>query len=183
MMPERERCEFCADGILIRPWQRQDVDALYQAASESIATVGRWLPWCHEKYARADSEAWIEHCLAAWDAGGQFAFAILAADGSRIHGGVGLNKFDRARRAANLGYWIRPSAQNRGFATRAVRLISAFGFECGFRRLEIVAALDNIASLRVAEKSGAHYERIERARIPFRGTKLDAAIYVLLPAE
>ena len=182
-MLDRMQCEFHGDGIAIRPWQRSDVDALYGAARESIGTVGRWLPWCHENYARTDSEAWIARCLAMWKAEEEFAFAILADDGLRVLGGAGLNKFDRARRIANLGYWVRSSAQGRGIATQAVRLISAFGFEYGFAQLEIVAALDNTASRRVAEKSDARFHRNEHGRIHFREQRLDAAIYLLTPAQ
>ncbi len=181
MSPDRSACEFHGDGIVIRPWQRNDASALYEAARESIDTVGRWLPWCHENYARADSAAWIEHCITTWDAGEQYAFAVLPDDRSRVLGGVGLNKFDGDRRMANLGYWVRASAERRGVATQAVRLVSAFGFELGFAQFEIVAPMDNLASRRVAEKSGARFVGIERSRIGFRGRRLDAAIYVLLP--
>ncbi len=182
-MLDRAHCEFHDGDIVIRPWRHSDVDALYAAARESIGTVGRWLPWCHENYARADSEAWIARCLAMWKAEEELAFAILADDGTRVLGGTGLNKFDRARRMANLGYWVRSSAQGRGIATQAVRLISAFGFEYGFAQFEIVAALDNIASRRVAEKSGAWFQRVEHGRVHLREQRLDAAIYLLTPAQ
>lgn len=183
MTPDRQCCKFCGDGIAIRPWQRSDVDALYEAARESIPTVGRWLPWCHENYTRADSEAWIGHCIMTWNAGEQYAFAIVAGDESRILGGVGLNKFDPDRQMANLGYWVRANGERRGIATQAVRLVSTFGFSLGFSQFEIVAALDNIASRRVAEKSGSHFQHVERRRIHFRGRRLDAAIYRLSPPE
>ena len=182
-MLDRTHCEFRGRSMLIRPWQRNDVDSLYDAARESLGTVGRWLPWCHENYARTDSEAWLERCPAMWKAEEEFPFAILADDGLQVLGGVGLNKFDHTRRTANLGYWVRSGAQSRGVATQAVRLISAFGFEYGFAQLEIVAAVDNVASRRVAEKSGARYQGIEHGRIHFREQRLDAAIYLLTPAQ
>src|SRR5690348_7904893 len=84
MTPDRQCCKFCGDGIAIRPWQRSDVDALYEAARESISTVGRWLPWCHENYTRADSEAWIGHCITTWNAGEQYAFAIVRSEERRV---------------------------------------------------------------------------------------------------
>ncbi|MBS0432101.1 MAG: GNAT family N-acetyltransferase [Proteobacteria bacterium] len=183
MVSQRAICEFRTHDVLIRPWQSGDADALYDAASQSVATVGKWLPWCHGGYSRADSEAWIAHCRTTWDAGEQYAFAIFDENATRVLGGVGLNQIDRAGGTANLGYWVRSDAQGRGIATQAARLIGAFGFEHGFAKLEIVAALDNRASRRVAEKSGARLVRIERGRIEFRGDKLDAAIYVLSPPE
>jgi len=183
MTPDRAGCGFRRGGVMIRPWQPGDADSLYAAARASMSTVGRWLPWCHENYARADSEAWIEHSAESWDSGEQYAFAILADDESRVLGGAGLNRFDRARGMANLGYWVRTDAQGRGVATQAARLVGAFGFENGFAQLEIVAAIDNLPSRRVAEKSGARFQGIDRGRIEFRGIRLDAAIYLLTPEQ
>ena len=35
------------DGVvMVRPWQRRDAPALFEAARESIATVGAWVPGC-----------------------------------------------------------------------------------------------------------------------------------------
>jgi RimJ/RimL family protein N-acetyltransferase len=62
---------------------------------------------------------------------------------------------------ANVGYWVRTSRTGQGIATAAVRLVARFGFEdLGLRRLELLIAVHNVASRRVAEKVGATLEGV-----------------------
>jgi hypothetical protein len=41
--------------VLVRPYRPGDIDAMWEAATESIPEVHRWLPWCHPGYAREES--------------------------------------------------------------------------------------------------------------------------------
>ncbi|MHA6203393.1 GNAT family N-acetyltransferase [Dyella soli] len=175
--------ELAASSLRLRPWQPGHADALCEAAQESVATVGRWLPWCHAGYAWEDAVAWIEHCQGGWLRGDPYAFAIFdAAD--RLVGGAGLNRLDREHRSANLGYWIRQQAQGKGMAPIAVQAVAAFGFATlSLSRIEIVVAVDNAASRRCAEKAGARFEGIARQRLVVDAVPVDAAIYGLLPAD
>jgi len=54
---------------------------------------------------------------------------------------------------------VRTSQTGQGIATAAVRLVAQCAFEdLGLRRLELLIAVDNLASRRVAEKVGATFE-------------------------
>ena len=91
---------------------------------------------------------------------------------------------NRTHNFANLGYWVRTSRTGQGIATAAARLVAEFGFaELRFTRLEIVAAVRNIASQRVAEKVGATREGIERNRHVVHGRIHDAVMYSLIPDD
>jgi RimJ/RimL family protein N-acetyltransferase len=175
--------ELTAPGLRLRLWQPAHADALYEAARESVSTVGPWLSWCHAGYAHEDAIAWIERCRSASDGGEPWAFGVFDDDGMLL-GGVGLNRFDHLHRSANLGYWVRRQAQGRGVAPRAVRCLAAFGFGAlGLCRIEIVAAVDNLASRRCAEKAGARLEGIGRHRLVIGSAPVDAAVYGLLPTD
>ncbi|MBT2118435.1 GNAT family N-acetyltransferase [Dyella sp. LX-66] len=170
--------------LRVRPWQPEDADALFAAASESIDSVGRWLPWCREGYVRQDSVAWIAHAQGCWQLEELFAFAIVDETDGSVAGGVGLNQFNRQHRSANLGYWVRQSCQGQGIAPRAVPAVARFGFETlGLVRVEIVAAVDNLPSRRCAEKAGARFEGIGRQRLIIDDTAMDAAVYALIPSD
>lgn len=171
-----------ADGRLyLRPWQASDAAALFAAARESIGSVGRWLPWCHDGYRLEDAVAWIAHCRSGWHAGAHFAFPIFDAGSGDLLGGIGLNQYHRLHRSANLGYWIRQSRQQQGIAVAAAALVAAFGFEqLGLIRIEIVALPDNQPSRRTAEKIGARFEAIARRRLWANGQAHDAAVYGLI---
>lgn len=168
--------ELTADGLCLRPWQDGDVAALYEAASESSASVGRWLPWCHADYGPDDAAAWIAHCRSAWQTGEQFAFGIFDTDSGVLLGGVGLSQCNRLQRSANLGYWVRQSRQRQGIAAKAAICVVRFGFEqCELTRIELIVLPDNLASRCTAEKVGAKFEGMAPRRLQQR----DAAVYSL----
>ncbi len=168
--------------IRIRLYQDSDAPLLFEAATESVVQIFPWLPWCHPGYTLEESEQWVRHCAAARREGTEYNFAVLDPQG-RFLGGCGLNQLRLDHGVANLGYWIRSSAHGRGIASQAVRLLASFAFrETPLRRLEIVAAVENIASQRVAERAGAVREGILRDRLYFHGRSHDAVLYSLVRA-
>ena len=60
-----------------------------------------------------------------------------------------------AMRGAHIGYWIDQRFANRGYTTRAVKLLTKFGFEqLRLHRIEINLRPENEASKQVAIKAG-----------------------------
>jgi ribosomal-protein-serine acetyltransferase len=172
-----------APPVSLRPWREDYAPALHEAVQESLASVGRWLPWCHAGYDLAEALAWTRFCQQAWDAGEDYAFAVFNAQ-SQLVGGVGLNHLDGRDLRANLGYWLRSSATGQGYAAHAGHAMAVFGFEeLALRRIEIVAAVGNLASQRCAERIGGKREGIARQRIFLYGQSEDAVVYGLLPGD
>ena len=164
----------------IRPYAPEDAQTLWEAARESVVEVHRWLPWCHPQYSMAEAEEWIRSCGPLATEGREYSFAIVGTDG-RFLGGCGLNQFNRIHRFANLGYWVRTSATRHGVATAAVRQVADFAFRhTDLVRLEIVCAVGNNASQRVADRSGAVREGVLRNRLLLRGQPVDAVMYSLV---
>jgi ribosomal-protein-serine acetyltransferase len=176
--------ELRDDRVLLRPYQHEDIDELFRAASESIQEVGQWLPWCHNDYTRQESSAWVESRPQAWRDGVEYSFAIIDAASGLLVGGCGLNQFDYDRQRCNLGYWVRTTALRNGYATAATRMLARWGVDTlNLERMEIVAAVGNIASQRVAVKVGAMREGIARSRIRIRGTQYNAVIFSLIRSD
>jgi len=175
--------ELSSPHIGMRPYRDDDAQLLFIAASESVDTVGRWMPWCHAGYVVDDSVVWVKRCQASWHSGDEYNFGLFDPEG-RYVGGAGLNHFNRDHNIANLGYWVRQARQREGFAGAAVQCLARFAFEAlGLTRIEIVAAADNIASRRVAEKSGAEFECLARNRLVIGGVPVTAAVYSLIPTS
>lgn len=174
-----------SDGkIIIRPWLGSDSQDLFDAAYESIESVYRWLPWCHPGYTIEESRNWITTRPMAWKNGEEYGFAILDAETKRFLGGVGINQINRIHNCGNLGYWVRATEQNHGIATRAALLLTLFGFrELNLERIEILAATGNIASQRVAEKTGALREGVLRHRLKIRDNYEDAVLFSLIRSQ
>jgi RimJ/RimL family protein N-acetyltransferase len=164
----------------IRTYEPDDAEALWEAARESVGEVFRWLPWCHPQYSRAEAIEWIRSRAPLAAAGLEYTFAIVGSDG-RFLGGCGLNQINRMHRFANLGYWVRTSATRQGVATEAVRQVAEFAFgNTDLVRLEIVCAVGNDASQRVAERAGAAREGALRHRLLLHGQPVDAVMYSLV---
>ena len=164
----------------LRPYEPDDADALWEAARESVGEVFRWLPWCHAQYSMAEAIEWIRSRAPLAAEGREYTFAILGTDG-RFLGGCGLNQINRLHRFANLGYWVRTSATRHGVATEAVRQVAEFAFgNTDLVRLEIVCAVGNAPSQRVAERAGAVREGVLRHRLQLHGQPVDAVMYSLV---
>jgi RimJ/RimL family protein N-acetyltransferase len=163
----------------IRRYRLDDAAAVAEAARESVHEIQPWMPWCHPDFSVGESRAWLEANVPAFDAGTALEFAIVSADGTYL-GGCGLNQIDALNNRANLGYWVRSTATRRGAATAAVRALRDWAFDhTSLIRLEIVVAVGNVPSQRVAEKVGAVREAQLRKRLVLHGAVHDATLFSL----
>jgi len=168
----------------IRRWQPEDAAPFWEAAVESVAEVSRWMPWCHPGYALDEAQAWMTATDEGWRSGEMYDFCIHERQTGWLVGGIGLNRIDRPARMANLGYWVRTSYAGQGAATEAARLVARFGFEqLGLLRIELVVAVENLASQRVATKLGALREGLLRNRLQIDGVAHHAFLHSLVPED
>ena len=166
--------------VSIRPFREDDADGLFESVRESMDELIHWMPWCHPDYAISEARDWIGRQVAAFEARDEYNFAIVDGDG-RIAGVCGINAINRENRLANLGYWVRSSQVRRGIATRATLLLSDWAFQnTDLNRLEILVAVRNHSSLRVAAKAGAVWEGVLRGRLQLRGEMHDAVLFSIM---
>jgi RimJ/RimL family protein N-acetyltransferase len=170
-----------SDGVAtVRPLRPGDEDALLDERldpeSQRWATTTRqWTP--------QDVRMFVAGTGAAWLAGSEARFAIVDTATGTCAGSLGLRMSVPAFRIAEIGYGLRAGWRGRGLTTRAVRLVTDWAFfRAGIARLELGAAVDNIASQQVAERAGFRCEGIARMRLPTSdGGRTDEARYGLLP--
>jgi ribosomal-protein-serine acetyltransferase len=166
--------------VLIRPCRIEDAQAMYAAVRESLPELIRWMPWCHSDYSLSEAKSWLRTQVQAFNERRWFEFAIVDPVG-RYLGQCGLNQIDEANRRCNLGYWVRSSATGQGVAVRSVHMMRDWAFEhTHLARIEIVIAIGNHRSVRVAEKSGAHHEGVLRQRLLLHGVQEDAMMFSLV---
>jgi len=163
--------------VSIRQYEETDVPELLTAVHESLADLEPWMPWATAAYSGSDAEEWVRMTRDAHLAGSMYDFAVVDKTG-RYLGGCGINQINAGCGVANLGYWIRLSASGRGVAPAAVRLLVGWAFEhTQLNRLEIVVAVDNVRSRRVAEKVGAQLDAILDKRLIVDRRPSAAALY------
>jgi ribosomal-protein-serine acetyltransferase len=175
-----------SDGKLyIRPYEAEDIPALYEAARESAGeSFTWWMSWCHADYTLEESSQFVHSRDEARRNEEEYDFAIFDVETDNFLGGVGLNQFNRQHGFANLGYWVRASSMGQGIAPAAVLLCARFAFqEVGLNRVEILIATENTRSRRVAEKAGAKREGVLRRRLIIGGRIHDAVMYSIVAAD
>jgi ribosomal-protein-serine acetyltransferase len=179
-----ELVELVDGEIVVRPYRSEDIPALYEAARESIPELSAWMPWCHANYSIDETRTFILSRAEAWARDAEYGFGIFTKKSGRFLGGVGLNFVNRNHQMANLGYWVRSSETGRGVAAKAAKLVAQFGLDrLGFQRIEIIAATANVASQRVAEKTGAVKEAVLRKRLRLHGEPVDGVLYSLVAED
>jgi ribosomal-protein-serine acetyltransferase len=169
------------DGTLtIRPFSEVDLDAAREAAIESAVNVGAWFAWVHPGVTIEEAANFAAQRADAWARGTERGFLVERAADKRLLGGVWLDTIDYDEKSANLGFWVRTSALRSGVATAASRLCLKYAFdELGLDRADILVAIGNQASQRVAENLGAEAAGIAQAKLVLRGVKVDSRIYTI----
>ena len=168
-------------NVIIRTYKEDDTALLYEAVAESIPELSEWMPWCNQNYTANESLAWVISREKAWKEKVEYSFAVEHKNSKKFLGAVGLNHIDQYYRIANLGYWMRTSETSKGYTSEAALLLAQFGFQkLNLNRIEIVIAVENIKSQKVAEKVHALKECVARNRIIINDKPVDAFVYSLL---
>jgi len=173
--------ELPAPGLRLRRYLPSDAGAVHEAAAESVAEVAPYETWCHEGYSLAEAAEYAGWWAQDWDKGAAYYYAVTDEATGRYLGSCGLCPIEREHGTAGLGFWVRTSATGRGVATAAARAVADAGFaHLGLNRIELLIAVDNAASRRVAEKLGATYEGTLRKRLVLPAGPTDMAMYALV---
>ncbi|MFE9692206.1 GNAT family N-acetyltransferase [Micromonospora sp. NPDC005806] len=158
-----------APELVLRPWRGDDVDAVLEAYRDPVLRQWTRFPVTTS----AEARAFLRRSRQGWAADRRFSFAVLEAtpDGERLVANVLLKEVTPGRPQAEVGYWTAAPARGRGVAPRAVDAVSAWAFARfaagGLTRLELMHQVDNLASCRVAEKSGYAFQEVLPAYPPF----------------
>ena len=106
---------------------------------------------------------WVAGYEEGWRDGSRAGFAIETLDGEFL----GLGMFvtlEREARQGEIGYVVGPAARGKGVATRALRLLTEWGFaDLGLERIELWIDTTNAESERVAERAGYLREGVLRS--------------------
>ena len=176
--------EITDNTILLRQYQLSDIPMIVEAVRESADELKPWISWCQHEYTEEQARIWLESLPDSREKGISYDFAIIDSTGGSYLGGCGINHIRWTYRFANLGYWVRTDRTGQGIASRVVPLLARFAFEhLGLMRVEIVVAVGNKASQRVAQKVGAVREGILRNRIVIGKNVYDAVMHSLIPQD
>jgi len=142
-----------AGPLAIRPWTRDDAEAVHALVVGSADHLAPWMPWVGDWTAPdCDPRAVIEPLVTEWEARERYHGGIYL-DGVLI-GSVGI--VDRVGAdALEVGYWLASAATGRGHATAATALAVGLAFtDPQVERVVIVHDEANARSRGVPERLG-----------------------------
>jgi RimJ/RimL family protein N-acetyltransferase len=126
-----------------------------------------------------EADTWLESQNRGWRTGKWLTFIVLERDrtgrSSHLCGHIALKSSAPGCRvghaeSAEVGLWTAPGARGYGIATAALVTVTGWAFDSfgrdALRRIEYVHDVDNLASCRVAEKSGYALRGISPASPP-----------------
>lgn len=185
-MPQLTPTAVVEADITLRPWSKDDVDALVSRIND--ADIAAFLDLIPQPYTRADAHDWLAMTAEGWRNGTSATFAIHADTIEGAVGGIGVRFLsDLDEGGAEVGYWVAADARGRGIATAATCAAArwAFGAVPELARLQLRADVENAASNRVAEKAGFTREGVLRSqRYNARlGRRVDFVMWSLLREE
>jgi RimJ/RimL family protein N-acetyltransferase len=135
-------------------------------------------------YGSTSARAWIAESRALVSDRISAHFAIVEGRTGELLGSISLMRFAWEHARGEVGYLLGREARGQGHATRALRVICAWGFAVlGLERIDLYAATGNAASQRVAQRAGFTREAILRSYHVQLGAPLDMVAYGLLPGE
>ncbi|MEU2543747.1 GNAT family N-acetyltransferase [Streptomyces iakyrus] len=149
-------------GLLLRPWRAGDAPAVYEVFQDPL--MHQW----HARSADSVDEVgdWIREWHQAWDDEREAHWAVADAGSDALLGRVALRELRLHDGTAEVAYWTVPAARGRGVAARATTALTRWALdEARFHRLELLHAVRNEASCRVATRTGFTLEGTKRSAV------------------
>ncbi|KAB1949787.1 GNAT N-acetyltransferase [Micromonospora sp. ALFpr18c] len=172
-----EPVEIIEDGVLLRPWQEADADAVHRACQDPDIQHWTSVP---RPYRPEHAHGFVTELSGrAWTEGTGAPFAVCDPASGELLGSCGLVSIAGAG-TGEVGYWTAPWARGRGVSVRATRAVARWSFgTLGLSRLLWRAEVGNHASRLVALRAGFRID----GRLRLSPPASDGWVGSLLPGE
>lgn len=170
------------NGVVLRRHREDDAERVYEAANDERTAY--WLGQLPSPYTREVARTFLRDRSEGMAAGTDLHWMIADPATDQALGTVSIMHL--ANGQGEIGYWSHPDARGRGVMTEAVRLAVRHAFVdaedggLGLHRLTLYSAVDNTASVHVAEANGFVRTGVERQAIVCRDGKHDSVAFELL---
>jgi RimJ/RimL family protein N-acetyltransferase len=173
------------ERLLLRPFQEDDLEALY--AMQSRADVTRYLYWGPRSADEAQNmlERLMRMTAIDDDSSALRLAALLpSSDPGMLIGDFSLQRVSREHNQGEIGFIVHPDHHGQGYATEAATLLLRLGFEeLALHRIVGRCDARNAASARLMERLGMRREAHLRENEFVKGEWCDELIYAMLVGE
>lgn len=166
--------------ITLRPSAESDIDSIFQACQDPIISAYTTVPSLYTldhaiEFVRSDPFSFAERR--------ELRFVIDYGNGAdkEFAGVISLHTINIHNHTAEIGYWIDKNQRGKGIGTIAARMITDLGLrEIGFRRIDGLVDVDNLASQRLLVSAGYQKEGILRNKVTREdGSQIDMAVFAV----
>lgn len=176
---------WAGERVVVRPFREEDAAPLFVAVEESREHLIAWLPWAQGYRVEDDARAFIRESRAHVLLRERFDLGIFACETGQLLGGTGFGVRNWSVGAFEIGYWVRKSAEGRGYVAEAVKLLARFLFD-DWEAQRVVIRCDsrNARSANVARRLGFTLEGVLRHdALGADGAIRDTMVFALTPAD
>lgn len=149
--------EITGERVRLRPYQAGDGKALWEAIDESRQKGQPWRPYEHSPVSPNEDEieAYVRHEREKWLQQEYLSLSLWEKTTGQYLGGVGLYGIRWEVPSFQIGYWLRASAEGKGYMTEATRLLCDYTFQTlGAQRVEIRCDKRNVRSAGIPRRLG-----------------------------
>jgi RimJ/RimL family protein N-acetyltransferase len=106
-------------------------------------------------------------------------------DDRKFAGTISFHSISPKNSVGEIGYWMSESMRGKSIATTAVRMLTDYGFTTiGFKRIEAMVDVENIASIKLLTSAGYQREGLLRKKISRDdGRQVDMYLFAAIPEE
>jgi ribosomal-protein-alanine N-acetyltransferase len=164
--------------VTLRPSAEKDIDAIFNACQDPLIPQFTTVPATYTidhaiDFVRSDPFSFAERR--------ELRFVIDYGNGTDVQfaGVISLHTINIKNHTAEIGYWMDKSLRGKGIGTIAAKMITDYGFRSlGFRRIDGLVDVDNLASQKLLTSAGFQKEGILRNKVSREdGRQIDMALF------
>ena len=147
---------LATERLLLRPWHPDDAPRVVEVMADPRMHEFLALPRPYTPQAGRDYVTGI--AAEPRITGTGLPCAVVERGGGRLVGSALLRLGDEPE----IGYWVAPEAQGRGYATEVTAELARWALTTGAPRVSLLCEVGNVASARVALAAGFRFEGVMR---------------------
>ena len=164
----------------LRCVSEEDIECVWSASRKPGFTDGMlWDP-------PETKENIVQHIYSSiknWNKGEEYAFSVLCTKTAECIGRIGI-RVREGDSVWNIGYWIHPDHQGKGYATEVTKKVIDWGFSIlNAKRIESAHATWNTASEKVLQKAGFRFVKHLDCGFVKHGKEIPEEVYAITREE
>lgn len=173
--------QFETDRLILRKLTEADTDGLFAIWSDDRVTKHMDIASLKD---RREALSLIQEMNDLADLGRAIRWGVVSKQTGALIGTCGINEWSRSHARASIGYELQVGSWRQGYMSEVLEVVLALGFQQGqLHRMEALVEPENVASIKLLEKTGFRQEGLLRGYEFSKGRYIDLLMFSLLRTE